>query len=125
MTQKEALNLLMMGKNAYLTGQAGSGKTYILNLYIQYLKKHKIPVAITASTGIAATHLNGGTIHSWSGIGIKSHLTHNDIAKILGNENKRTKLQTAKVLIIDEISMFHSYRLDLLNQICKMTPLDN
>jgi len=79
MTQKEALNLLMMGKNAYLTGQAGSGKTYILNLYIQYLKKHKIPVAITASTGIAATHLNGGTIHSWSGIGIKSQLTHTDI----------------------------------------------
>ncbi|HVA96058.1 MAG TPA: PIF1 family DEAD/DEAH box helicase [Candidatus Acidoferrales bacterium] len=125
MTQQDALNLLMMGKNVYLTGQAGSGKTYILNLYINYLKKHKVPVAITASTGIAATHLNGGTIHSWSGIGIKSHLTHNDIAKILGNENKRAKLLTAKVLIIDEISMFHSYRLDMVNQICKLARQDN
>ncbi len=125
MTQKDALNILMLGKNVYLTGQAGSGKTYILNLYINYLKQHKVPVAITASTGIAATHLNGGTIHSWSGIGIKSHLTHSDRAKILGNENKRAKLQSAKVLIIDEISMFHSYRLDMVNQICKMARLDS
>jgi len=124
MTQQDALNLLMMGKNVYLTGQAGSGKTYILNLYIQYLKKHKVPVAITASTGIAATHLNGGTIHSWSGIGIKSQLTHADISKILANKTKREKLRSAKVLIIDEISMFHSYRLDMVNQICKSARQD-
>jgi ATP-dependent exoDNAse (exonuclease V) alpha subunit len=125
MTQQEALNLLMMGKNVYLTGQAGSGKTYILNLYIQYLKKHKVPVAVTASTGIAATHLNGGTIHSWSGIGIKSQLTNHDITKILANETKRAKLQSAKVLFIDEISMFHSYRLDMVNQICKAARQDD
>lgn len=124
MTQKDALNLLMMGKNIYLTGQAGSGKTYLLNLYINYVKKHKVPVAITASTGIAATHLNGGTIHSWSGIGIKNQLTQSDIAKILGNESKLAKLQIAKILIIDEISMFHSYRLDMVNQICKKARLD-
>src|SRR6266550_2436638 len=104
MTQQDALNLLMLGKNVFLTGQAGSGKTYILNLYINYLKKHKVAVAITASTGIAATHINGGTIHSWSGIGIKNHLTQQDIARILGQENKRAKLQAASVLIIDEIS---------------------
>lgn len=124
MTQKDALNLMMMGNNIYLTGQAGSGKTYVLNLYINYLKKHKVPVAVTASTGIAATHLNGGTIHSWSGIGIRSQLTQHDIARILGNESKRAKLQAAKVLIIDEISMFHSYRLDMVNQICKMARQD-
>src|ERR1700761_2707046 len=103
MTQEDALNFLMMGKNIYLTGQAGSGKTYVLNLYIAYLKNHKVPIAVTASTGIAATHLNGGTIHSWAGIGIKSQLTSHDIARILANENKRARLQAAKVLIIDEI----------------------
>lgn len=119
MTQKEALNLLKMGENVYLTGQAGSGKTYVLNAYIRYLKKMKIPVAVTASTGIAATHLNGVTIHSWSGIGIKSVLTEKDIARILSNDEKRAKLQSTKVLIIDEISMLHSYRLDLVNEICK------
>ena len=124
MTQKDALNLLMMGKSVFLTGQAGSGKTHILNLYINYLKKQKVPIAVTASTGIAATHLNGGTIHSWSGIGIKSQLTQHDIAKILGNENKSAQLRGAKILIIDEISMFHSYRLDMVNQICKIARQD-
>lgn len=45
MTQKEALNLLMMGNNVFLTGQAGSGKTYLLNSYIDFLKENKIEVA--------------------------------------------------------------------------------
>lgn len=124
MTQQEALNLLMMGRNVYLTGQAGSGKTYLLNLYIDFLKKHKVGVAITASTGIAATHLNGGTIHSWSGIGIKNQLTSHDLSKIAANINIRAKIQNAKVLIIDEISMFHSYRLDMVNQVCKLLRKD-
>src|SRR3989344_2404856 len=124
MTQQEALNLLMMGNNVYLTGQAGSGKTYLLNLYIDFLKKRKVGVAITASTGIAATHLNGSTIHSWSGIGIKNQLTSHDLSKIAANINVRVKIQNAKVLIIDEISMFHSYRLDMVNQVCKLIKKD-
>lgn len=119
MTQQEALNLLMMGKNIFLTGQAGSGKTYLLNLYVDFLKKNKVGVAITASTGIAATHLNGITIHSWSAIGIKNNLTPHDLSRIAANLNHRIRLESAKVLIIDEISMFHSYRLDMVNQVCK------
>jgi ATP-dependent DNA helicase PIF1 len=69
MTQKEALDILKLGHNVFLTGPAGSGKTYLLNQYIAYLKSHRIPVGITASTGIAATHMGGTTIHSWSGMG--------------------------------------------------------
>ena len=71
MRQKTALEMLKTGKNIFLTGQAGAGKTYILNQYIKYLRKHSIKVAITASTGIAATHMNGMTIHAWAGMGIK------------------------------------------------------
>ena len=75
MTQKNALDILKLGKNVFLTGAAGSGKTYVLNEYIAYLKKNAIPVAVTASTGIAATHMNGKTIHSWAHIGIKDQLS--------------------------------------------------
>lgn len=119
MTQKEALDLIMMGNSVYLTGQAGSGKTFLLNKYISFLKKNKIPVAVTATTGIAATHLNGFTIHSWSGIGVKSHLSEKEISKMSSKFKKKSQIEEAKVLIIDEISMLHSYRLDLVNQICK------
>ena len=63
MTQKEALDILKMGYSAYLTGEAGTGKTYVLNEYISWLRAHNIEPAVTASTGIAATHLGGSTIH--------------------------------------------------------------
>lgn len=119
MTQNEALDLLKMGKNVYLTGQAGSGKTFLLNKYIRFLKQNKINAAVTASTGIAATHLGGSTIHSWSGIGIKDTITSQDLSRIAKNTHKRNMIRSAKVLVIDEISMLHSYRLDMINQVCK------
>ena len=82
MKQTQALDILKMGKNVFLTGSAGSGKTFVLNKYINYLKKHKVGVGVTAATGIAATHLNGTTIHSWSGIGIKDKLSNHDIKEL-------------------------------------------
>ena len=63
MRQKTALAILKTGQNVFLTGSAGTGKTYVLNQYIKYLKDRGIGVAVTASTGIAATHMNGQTIH--------------------------------------------------------------
>ena len=71
MTQENALDIMKMGHNIFLTGPAGSGKSYLINQYIEYLKQKKVDVGITASTGIAATHFSGITIHSWSGIGVK------------------------------------------------------
>ena len=57
MTQSQALKILKSGCNVFLTGSAGTGKTFLLNKFISYLKKKKIWVGITASTGIAATHI--------------------------------------------------------------------
>ena len=82
MNQEKALALLKSGKNIFLTGSAGTGKTYVLNKYIKYLKERRVPVSITASTGIAATHLEGTTIHAWSGIGIKSALSARNLQEL-------------------------------------------
>jgi ATP-dependent DNA helicase PIF1 len=120
LTQKEALEILKMGHNVYLTGAAGSGKTYLLNQYISYLHTHNIPVGITASTGIAATHMGGTTIHSWSGIGIKDSLDEKDVRDLLVRQYLRTRFGKTKVLIIDEISMLHAHQLDMVDGILRM-----
>jgi len=119
MTQKEALNILKAGRNVYLTGAAGSGKTHVLNDYIEYLKERAVATAVTASTGIAATHLKGMTIHSWSGIGIKDDLSDSEIDALVQKEYLWKRYDKTKVLIIDEISMIHPSMFDALDRLAK------
>lgn len=119
MTQQEALDILKLGHNVYLTGSAGSGKTYVLNEYIDYLRTHDIGVGVTASTGVAATHINGITINSWSGLGIRTALDDNDIKELLKRRYLRKRFSTTQVLVIDEISMMPSYMLDMIDRICQ------
>lgn len=119
MTQNEALDILKMGHSVFLTGAAGTGKTYVLNKYIEYLKSHSITPAITASTGIAATHIGGQTIHSWSGIGVYEKLDSWTLDKLEQNEKLFKRYENVKVLIIDEISMLHASRLDMVNTLFK------
>ena len=117
MTQAEALNILKTGTSAYLTGPAGSGKTHVLNEYIQYLQHRGVSVGVTASTGIAATHIKGVTIHSWSGIGIKDYLTDQDIEALVQKEYLFKRYNKTSVLVIDEISMLSPDFFDGLNRL--------
>ena len=119
MTQGQTLEILKTGANAFLTGEPGSGKTYVLNRYIDWLMACDISVAVTASTGIAATHIGGTTIHSWSGIGARDTLTQYDLDSIMGNEKTVRRVKKARVLIIDEISMLDGRVLDMVETVCR------
>ncbi|WP_201550863.1 AAA family ATPase [Psychrobacter sp. DD43] len=119
MRQSSALDILKTGQNVFLTGSAGSGKTYTLNQYIDYLRARRVPVAVTASTGIAATHMNGTTIHSWSGIGIKDELSDRDLTNLSRKQFLADRLKDTAVLIIDEISMLHAKQINLVSQVLK------
>ncbi len=119
MTQETALSILKSGTNVFLTGEPGSGKTYLVNQYVRYLRDHSIRVAITASTGIAATHISGMTIHSWSGIGIRKSLTSQDLEAIVGTDRLVKQICGTNVLIIDEISMLEAGTLDLVETVCR------
>jgi len=119
MTQSEALEILKMGHNAFITGAAGSGKTHLLNEYITYLKDKGVNVGVTASTGIAATHIGGTTIHSWSGLGVRDKLTAYDLEDLESKSYLWKRLSQAEVLIIDEVSMLHDYRLDMIEAILR------
>src|SRR4051812_48370917 len=116
MTQEEALTILKTGANVFLTGEPGSGKTYTINRYVAWLRERGVEPAITASTGIAATHVGGMTIHSWSGVGVKSELSEWDLEALLEREPLVRRVRAAKVLIIDEVSMLSDRLLTLVEQ---------
>jgi len=115
MTQKEALEILRMGYSVYLTGEAGTGKTHLINRYLQFLHSKNVPVGITATTGIASTHIGGVTIDSWSGIGIKEKISEEDLQVLRDKRHLRERIQNAKVLIIDEVSMMSGVKLEMLD----------
>lgn len=119
MTQKTALDILKLGHTAFLTGAAGAGKSHALREYIAYLRKHGVRYAVTASTGIASTHINGTTIHAWSGIGIRQKLSPYDLDAIEEKANVYKRWNDTQVLIIDEISMLHASFVDMLDKLAK------
>lgn len=117
MKQSLALGILVDGKSVFLTGPAGSGKTYVLNQFIKYARKNGKKVAVTASTGLAATHLGGNTIHSWAGIGIADELSRHMVEGM--SKSRVAQIESADILVIDEVSMLHDYRLDMVDQITR------
>lgn len=129
MLQKTALDTMKLGVNVFLTGSAGTGKSYTIGKYIDYLKESKVKgvqIAITATTGIAASNIGGQTIHSFSCIGIKDYMTDEEIMKILIKRKKRVEdLCEADVLFVDEISMLHKKQFELASRIISMARKDS
>lgn len=119
MTQKDALDIMKMGYNVFLTGEAGTGKTHVLSKYISSLREKKVSFSVTASTGIAATHIDGVTIDSWSGLGIRDSIDQDGLRELMHKHHLLKRIQKTKVLIIDEISMIHGKRFDAIDSILR------
>lgn len=102
-SQQKAFNLLQAGKNVFLTGDAGTGKSYVLNKFIQRNKAKNI--LICAPSGIAAINIGGVTIH---------RAFHAPITALPEYRGVPKTLKAAKIVIIDEISMC---RMDLFDYV--------
>ena len=118
MNQALALEIMLAGENVLLTGPAGSGKTYVLGQFIKLAKKRSRMVAVTATTGLAASHLGGTTIHAWSGLGIHDSLPGGFVDNL--TKSRRDTIISTDVLIIDEVSMLHDFRLDLVEEAARL-----
>ncbi len=118
MNQSLALEIMLSGESVLLTGPAGAGKTYVLNQFIKLAKHDGKHVSVTATTGLAATHLGGTTIHSWAGIGVSDYIPQGFADHIA--KGRREIIEKTDVLIIDEISMLHDFRLDMVDEACRL-----
>ena len=111
---------MMGGANVFLTGAPGAGKTYVLNKFVKRAERAGKKVAVTASTGIAASHIGGTTIHSWSGLGILDSLSDDDLRRLGSSERLAKRYNGTDILVIDEVSMLHGQRLDMINRLAKV-----
>lgn len=112
--QAEAMDALLSGRNVFLSGNAGTGKSYVLNAFIEELEEREVPYLAMAPTGIAAQNLhNGTTIHRTLQVGFGVLDPHDENRKTL----TRKVLNKAEVIIIDEVSMC---RIDLFERVMNM-----
>ena len=109
----------MNGKSVFITGSAGTGKSYLLRYIIQQLQDSGKTVAVTASTGIAAVNLVGQTLHSWAGIGMGKGDPERVKSKVLRDTKATQRWRETQVLVIDEISMIDRALFELLDLVAR------
>lgn len=110
------LNLIKRGDNVFLTGFAGTGKSYILN---KLKEKFKKKLTITSTTGIAAVNVKGQTLHSWAGVGLCKNPVSKTVEKIRGRISTLRQILNCKILAIDEISMLNIETFEYVNEVLK------
>ena len=113
----EIVNLINQGKNIFVTGNAGTGKSFLLNKLKQ---KYKKKLELTSTTGLAAVNIKGVTIHSWCGVGICKKTIQNCVNDILEKKTLANKIKKCSLLAIDEISMLKGYAFTYIDQVLRI-----
>lgn len=117
---KQLKKLIDSGSNIILSGAAGTGKSYQVHKIIENYKNTK-KIALTSTTGIAATNINGQTLHSFLNLGmIKSDDLNKEVARILYNPWARwDEVVETDILIIDEISMCDGFLFNIVEEVLR------
>jgi len=115
--QQVAFDLIVQGKSIFLTGIAGSGKSYLIREIAKWAHENNIRIGITSSTGASATLIGGRTLHSFLGIGLGTKDAQS-LAKSVRYRNQFAyeKVKTLDILLIDEISMIDAELFDKISE---------
>ena len=118
--QELAISQARRGENLFLTGRAGTGKSWTTMQIVKSLQQDGKVVHVTAPTMIAAVNVGGTTIHRWGGFGLGVH--YSDYNMMMSRKNK-TRVKLTDVLVVDEISMMSGHMYDVLE--CMVTIVRN
>ena len=114
-SQQSAFDSYIKGSNLFISGYAGTGKSYLINTIYEHAKHNNKDIQVTAMTGCAAVLLkNAKTLHSWAGIGLGT----SPINKLIENIRKYKHIDNwtnIDILVIDEISMMSKQLFELIN----------
>jgi len=127
--QKYALDLFKQGKNVFLSGPGGTGKTKLIECFVQHCIQRNIKHQVCAMTGCATILLpkmcNARTIHSWSGIRLCKGENSKIVENALKYKKNKSNWRSVRVLIIDEVSMMSLKVFEVLNEIAKRAQFDS
>ena len=104
-------------KNVFFTGNAGTGKSTLLHFFKQAFPTDVLQV--TATTGLAACHIGGTTIHSFVGAGLAKGTVESCVKYIRRFKPSVMRWKKTRILVIDEISMMSGLFFDKINAIAK------
>jgi ATP-dependent DNA helicase PIF1 len=116
--QVVGMDLFSKGKNIFLTGPGGTGKSLLIQKMVEYAKNTKKSCTVCALTGCAAVLLDckATTVHAWSGVGTMNGLDEDVIRRVTKKQTSKDNWKT-DILIVDEVSMMSKRMFELLNKI--------
>ncbi len=113
-SQARFARLLFAGNHLLLTGEAGTGKSYLTKALFAFLTKHNVKVGVTGTTGVGALQIGGQTLHSFCGLGLADEPLSHLLPKVFKNGKAKARMRAIDLLFIDEVSMAKG---DLLNKV--------
>ena len=118
--QEDAFNSYLDGKNIFITGSGGCGKSYFIKKIYDDAKSKNKKIKVTSMTGVSAILLkcNATTIHKWGNLGLGTADEYSVYRKIIKLRLTNNYLDT-EILIIDEISMMSEKIFNLIDYLCK------
>ena len=119
--QEQAIQVFTEGRNMFLTGPGGTGKTALIKKMVDLCKTNGKKIQVCALTGCAAVLLNcqAKTVHSWAGIGLANGPVDLIVKRVTTNKYKAANWKKIDVLIIDEVSMMSQKIFELLDSIAR------